>query len=297
MEFKKYQHIERFGNDEVLNIEFGECFIFPKIDGTQGSIWFNNEHHIIQAANKNRVLSEDADNAGFYAWVQKQENINEYLKHYDHRLYGEWLVPHTLKTYRDDAWKQFYIFDVMDDRGLCIPYNDYCEDLDSFGLEYISPLRIINNPDYEKLTSLLEENDYLIKDGEGAGEGIVIKRYNFQSVCGRQTWAKIVRTELKDKHRKLMGAPNQDGRQMIEQDMVERFCTAAFIEKTYTRIKKANNGWTSRCIPQLLSTVYHDFVVEELWDIIKRHKNPTINFKTLNFLVVQKIKECKSELF
>lgn len=36
MEFNKYQHIERFGTDEVENIEFGRCFIFYKIDGT---IW------------------------------------------------------------------------------------------------------------------------------------------------------------------------------------------------------------------------------------------------------------------
>ena len=28
MEFNKYLHIERFGTDEVENIEFGRCLIF-----------------------------------------------------------------------------------------------------------------------------------------------------------------------------------------------------------------------------------------------------------------------------
>jgi len=36
MEFRKYQHIERFGTDEVDGIEFGKCYIFYKIDGTIG---------------------------------------------------------------------------------------------------------------------------------------------------------------------------------------------------------------------------------------------------------------------
>ena len=35
MKFKQYQHIERFGTTEVQHIELGECFVFPKIDGTK----------------------------------------------------------------------------------------------------------------------------------------------------------------------------------------------------------------------------------------------------------------------
>jgi hypothetical protein len=37
MEFRKYQHIERFGTTEVKNIELGKVYVFPKIDGTNGS--------------------------------------------------------------------------------------------------------------------------------------------------------------------------------------------------------------------------------------------------------------------
>ena len=38
MKFRRYQHIERFGNDEVAGIEDGTCYVFPKIDGTN-AIW------------------------------------------------------------------------------------------------------------------------------------------------------------------------------------------------------------------------------------------------------------------
>lgn len=40
-----------------------------------------------------------------------------------------------------------------------------------------------------------------------------------------------------------------------------------------------------------------DLVNEEIWNIVKKMKNPTINFKTLNHLTVLKTKELKSELF
>jgi hypothetical protein len=38
MSFKKYQHIERYGTDEVEGIDAGLCYVFYKIDGTNSSI-------------------------------------------------------------------------------------------------------------------------------------------------------------------------------------------------------------------------------------------------------------------
>ena len=38
MEFRKYQHIERFGTSEVEQIEIGTCYVFPKIDGTNNMV-------------------------------------------------------------------------------------------------------------------------------------------------------------------------------------------------------------------------------------------------------------------
>lgn len=37
--FHKYQHIERLETTEVSRILDGECYIFPKIDGTNGQVW------------------------------------------------------------------------------------------------------------------------------------------------------------------------------------------------------------------------------------------------------------------
>lgn len=301
MEFRKYQHIERFGTDEVDGIEFGKCYIFYKIDGTNASVWLDKEGKV-KAGSRNRELTLENDNAGFYNAIINDERIINYLnKHPSHRLFGEWLVPHTLKTYRQDAWRKFYIFDVCLDKedGLeYIPYDIYKPLLEEFNLDYIPPLAIITNPTYESLIKCLEKTgQFLIEDGKGIGEGIVIKNYDFYNKYKRQTWAKIVANEFKEKHHKEMGCPEIKTEKMIEEKIVDDFCTESFIEKEYTKIVIEQNGWQSKYIPMLLGRVFSELIKEESWNIVKKYKNPKIDYKTLNALVIRKIKETKKEVF
>lgn len=301
MEFKKYQHIERFGADEVLNIEIGSIFIFPKIDGTNGSVWLDGG--AVQAGSRNRLLSIDNDNAGFCKAMLDDLRIEEYLlKHPEHRLYGEWLVPHSLKTYRQDAWRKFYIFDVCIDREDTveyIPYDIYKPMLDEFNLDYIPPIAEMKQGlhTYESFLKALEKNVFLIEDGKGIGEGIVIKNYDFYNKYGRQTWAKIVTNEFKEKNAKAFGVPLISAGKMTEEEIVDQFCTETLIEKEYAKIVTEKEGWRSEYIPMLLSTVFHELITEESWNFIKKFKMPTINYKTLNTLVIHKIKQVKSEIF
>jgi hypothetical protein len=300
MEFKKYQHIERFGNTEVEGIELGECLIFPKIDGTNGSVWVD-DNYTIKAGSRNRELTLDNDNAGFYNWVLNS-NIKKYLsKHPTHRLYGEWLVPHSLRTYRDDSWRRFYIFDVTidkeDDEVEYIPYDIYKPLLEEFNLDYIPPIAKIKNATYESFIKCLEQNIFLIKDGQGTGEGIVIKNYDYYNRFKRQTWAKIVTSEFKEKHAKTMGCPEIKAEKMIEEKILDDFVTEAFIDKEYSKIVTENEDWSSKYIPQLFGRCFSELIKEESWNIVKQYKNPTINYKTLNTLLIGKIKTVKKEIF
>ena len=302
MDFRKYQHIERFGSSEVEGIEAGTVYVFPKIDGTNSSVYLRDGK--VRAASRNRELTPERDNAGFYAYAVKDDKIRAYLEaHPDHRLFGEWLVPHSLKTYRDDAWRKFYIFDVCVDSnenqtGLrYLPYEEYQPEVDQFGLSYIEPLRIMKNGKYENFVRILDENDFLIKDGCGVGEGIVLKNYAFFNRYGRQTWAKIVTSEFKERHRKFMGAPVVIGDEMIEEKIADEFVTAAFVEKEVAKIENENGAWRSKLIPQLLGRVWHEFICEEMWNICKKFKNPKIDFRILNKLVIQRVKSIKPDLF
>ena len=129
------------------------------------------------------------------------------------------------------------------------------------------------------------------------GEGIVIKNYDFYNKYGRQTWAKIVTAEFKEKHYKTMGSPVFENK-MIEQTIVDEYITPSLIEKEYSKIVNENNGeWSSKMIPRLLSVVYYSLITEEMWNVLKKFKMPNINFKTLNSLTINKIKSTKSEIF
>jgi len=298
MGFKKYQHLERFGTTEVNQIELGTCYVFPKIDGTNASLWLENGE--IQAGSRTRQLTLDKDNAGFFKWSLDQLNLYAYLTlNPTHRLYGEWLVPHSLKTYREDAWRNFYVFDVIDSEGEDvnhIHYDVYQPMLENFGINYITPISIIKNASYEQLINQLMKNVFLIEDGKGVGEGIVIKNYDFKNKYGRQTWAKIVTSEFKEKHTKEMGASIMNGKKMVEEEIANKFVTKALCEKVYAKIDN-DSGFNSSQIPRLLNTVFYDVINEDSWNFVKEHKNPIINFKTLQHFVFAKVKEKANHLF
>ncbi len=145
MNFERYIHLERFGNDGVQGIEFGECWIFPKLDGTNGSVWFDDGR--ICTGSRNRKLPEalsnqnlddvpddvrSNDNQGFGVYIGNNRSTFEKLLagHPNRRLYGEWLVPHAFRGYRKEAWNRFYVFDVaqLDSEG-----NEHFSSFDIYG--------------------------------------------------------------------------------------------------------------------------------------------------------------------
>ena len=297
MEFMKYMHIERYGNDEVQGIELGESYIFPKIDGTNGSVWLSNG--LLCGGSRNRELSIDDDNQGFFTAIIEHGIIYPFLSKYPHlRLFGEWLVPHSFKKYREDAWRKFYVFDVADEtEGTYLHYAQYTPLLDEFNILYIPAMTITKNAAYDGLLKAMQENVFLVQEGEGCGEGIVIKNYDYRNKYGRVTWAKLVTNTFKEKHGREMGPHVMACKQMVEQEIADTYVTKHLVDKVYSKIVNEMQGWNSKYIPRLLQTVYYDLINEEIWNIVKKMKNPTINFRTLNTITTMKIKELLAELF
>jgi hypothetical protein len=295
MQFLKYQHIKRFGTNEVQDIEFGECYVFPKIDGTNASLWLGDDGKLC-AGSRNRELSLDNDNAGFMAWAVNSPEIKQFfLDNPSCRLYGEWLVPHSLKTYRSDVWRRFYVFDVMRDDKY-IPYNEYVDSLKDCYIDYIMPIAILRNGTYEQFIDQLAKNVFLIEDGKGAGKGIVIKRYDYKNKFGCTTWAKIVTSEFKEKHAKKMGGPVIQGRKMVEEEICDKYVTTALVEKEFAKIEN-ECGWSSKMIPRLLNVVFYSLVKEDSWEFLKKHKFPVVDFQRLKFFAFHFTKVRKPELF
>ncbi len=296
MGFLKYQHVERLGTLAVEGLLEGRCYVFPKIDGTNASVWWCPDNGL-QGGSRNRHLEIDNDNNGFLASMLQAGEISGFLQaHPDKRLYGEWLIPHSLKTYREECWGKFYVFDVIADEKY-MKYEDYQPLLEEHSVEYIPPIFIVEKPTEERLYNALKENNYLIEDGKGMGEGVVIKNYDFVNRFGRTTWGKIVSSEFKARHIKALGPREVKEKARIEDAIAAEFVTEAIVEKVYAKIVNDGDGWTSKDIPKLLNIVFYDVVREEMWQIVKKYKNPTINFKYLQHAVFAHTKVYKPELF
>lgn len=288
-------HVERLGTVKVNGIEKGSCYIFSKIDGTNACVWLD-KYGNIAVGNRNRELSLEQDNGGFYKWITENgDHLEKFLKDYpNYIIYGEFLIKHTLNTYRDDAWNNLYVFDVWDgENGRYLHYNEYQPLLEEYGIEYIPPLCIIVNGNTEKFIKELDNNDYLIEDGKGVGEGLVIKNYNFVNRFGDTVWAKVLKSTFKDKFKPTVKLTTE----LVEDKIVDKFVTEHLVEKTYAKIINETEGWETKYISRLFDTVYYDLINEEIWEIIRKFKRPTIDFKKLYFTTTRKIKEIKPELF
>ena len=300
--YVKYQHVEKLGTTEVDGILLGDVYVFPKIDGTNAHVWYDLKEEKHYYGSRNRTLSLASDNAGFAEWASRQDNLKDMVAAVGGaHVYGEWLVPHSLKTYKDSAWRKFYVFDIAerdDETGVVkhYHYNKVQALCEEYGIDYIAPIRIIKNPQYDNIVKVTEENTFLIKDGEGVGEGVVLKNYDFVNKYGRQTWAKVVTSDFKEKHNKTIGAPISKGTAYVEEAIVERYLTDDIIDKVFAKLT-LEDGWSSKMIPRLLQTVWYDFINENAWEMIKAHKCPTINYKVLNRFVMNRIKNYKQELF
>ena len=297
MQYRSYQHIEKLGNKAVEGILKGRCSIQPKIDGTNGVVWLGDDG-IVHAGSRKRDLTLDNDNAGFYNTIIHNENIKSYLlKHPDHYLYGEWLVPHTIKYYDPSAWKHFYVFDVYSDERCYIPYNEYSKELDKFGIKYIPEIINTVDPTMDDLTKCLNDSKYLIPEDK-MGEGIIIKNYSYRNPYGRCIFAKIVAEEFFDTKSKLRMKNHEVKNMNDEKDIVERLLSEPLIRKEFAKIKlEYPDIKKQELIGRTLNTIFHVFISEELLDCIEK-KKPLINFYYLKKECDERVKEVlRDELF
>lgn len=332
MPFRKYDHVERLGHPEVQDILLGDVWIFPKLDGTNASVWFEVDwvevdYHgpgglTIGCGSRTRTLSADSDNAGFWQWAHENTVLHKFMQlPRNWHLYGEWLVPHTLKTYRDVAWRRFWVFDVWDrDKDCYLSFEQYEPTLRAAGLDVVEPLCTYTNPTEEQLQREVEANTYLIQDGAGPGEGVVVKNYAWRNGFGRQPWAKIVRNEFKEENKRAFGTTAKIGEFQVEAAIAEEYVTPTLVQKTRAKIEQGlmntqdtpllefDEDYAQRrravleqhrgqIIPRLLETVFYELVNEELWMALKQHKFPTIDFKKLRGHSVLWTKKYAADLF
>jgi hypothetical protein len=111
-DFQKFPKIPRLMRD---------CVITEKIDGTNGVIWIAEDGITLACGSRNRWLTAEQDNFGFFKWVES--NFDDLLMLGPGYHYGEWWGQGIQRRYGLDE-KRFSLFNVHRwgdemDRPLC----------------------------------------------------------------------------------------------------------------------------------------------------------------------------------
>lgn len=293
MHYKSYQHVEKLGSKEVEGILNGRVYLFYKIDGTNSCVWLKDDG-TLGFGSRRRELNMVEDNAGFMTAIMTQpENkkvladLKEFLtEHPNYIIYGEWLVKHTLKSYSNDAWRQFYIFDIYDtETNEYIPYYVY-ESLFNLvykNLKYIPLIESLENPTEDDIKLRLgKTGDFLCT--AGLGEGIVIKNYDFVNRYGRRIWAKVLTEDFRENKNKTRNNNSINKEENAIEYEIIKLMTVEHVLKEKSKIEETYGGWSDKYIFELLNRSFTEFWSDNWQHIFKKFKMPTVNFKKLKQL-------------
>ena len=272
MTFVKYMHVERLteGNTEVDGILNGKVYIYPKLDGSNHCIWYDEDRAEIRCASRNQVLTSEYDSTKFVHtyYLTHKEKIDELMQDFKNLVfYGEFMNPHVIRYYTEDTWYDWFVFDVFNKDTLkWMTYEEYAPILDRYGISYIPPIAILENPITDALNECVMNNHYHTTD-DNIGEGIVIKNYEFVNRYGRTTWAKIVRDEFKTASK---AKPGTCGRVVItrEDTLVDKYLTPDFVAKEYYKFVDERGDWNDRMIPGLIQQVLSEWWKDYSYDVI-----------------------------
>lgn len=292
-EHMKYWKIPKLGSSETVGILEGCIEVYPKLDGTNASVWY--EDGTVCAGSRNRVLAIGDDNAGFLSWFLQQYTLISFVEDYPNlRIFGEWLVPHTIKGYLDLAWKNFYVFDVYDKSiGEFIPYDVYAPLLSAGGFSVIKPV-FLESPTAADIERLAPEIAAYLMKPDMVGEGVVIKNRAFINRYGNGASAKYVLEHFNNRVQDITPVIN------VEHEIAQALVTPELVEQTAAKILNSSgkSDWDrARMIPMLIKSVQRDVYAEDLYDKVVEMKGPLINHKVFHGAICSTMKKVSPQYF
>lgn len=282
--FYKYRKVQRLGKEETDGILEGTVHIQEKVDGANTSIWLD-ENKVIKMGSRTRTLGEEEFN-GFVPYVKGHNGIIELLAyHPEWRLYGEWLVRHTI-AYKETAYKKWYMFDIFDSEKMqFLSSPEVNKVAEEYGIETVPYLGVFENPTIDQLKELMDKSAF----GD-RGEGIVMKNMDFVSKFGDLEYAKLVTESFKEDNGVTFGGNNKYSDSYWEMYVVNKYMTLARIQKIMAKIQpEVNRRLDMQHVPRIMGTAYHDMITEEAWEIA--NKVPSLDYKVLKRIADKKAKQ------
>lgn len=281
--FRTYEKIHRLGKEETDGILDAPVHVQEKIDGANLQVWF--EDGVIRVGSRNNDVTDRPDGFnGAVAYCQNHEGIKAFFKETPTwRLYGEWLVRHTIH-YKETAYNKFYLFDIHDGTEFMpTPYVNAVAE--KYGIEaphYYGEMLVT---DLEQLKALVGKSML----GE-KGEGVVVKRSDFKNKFGELVYGKLVSYEFMEDNAVTFGGNNKFSKVYQEMYIVNKYMTLPRVQKVCNKIQsETSERLDMKHVPRVMNTAYHDLITEEAWEIAKR--NATIDFKQLQKLAFKKAKQ------
>ena len=281
MQFKLYQKIHRLGSDENEGILTGTVYIQEKIDGANTQIFTGDGK--IQLGSRNQSIGEGSFN-GFQEYVQAHEGIKKLTAdHPDWRLFGEWLVRHTL-SYDETSFKKWYLFDICNEKEEFLDLEEVYKIAQEYSILTPKLFLKATNPTLDQIQPFVGKSELGPK-----GEGVVIKNFDFINKWGVLSYAKLVTQEFKEDNSLVFGGNRKDSDSYWEQWAVNKFLDISRIRKIINKTESiTGNKIRIEDTPRVIGTAYHDMITEEIWEI---QKKVTGNF---NFKVLARIAQKKA---
>ena len=306
--YKSYIHVEKLDSPDCEGLlDNDKVYITAKVDGTNAVVFWNSEKACVSAGSRTRELNVLKDNAGFCQWVQ-ESNCDEVVAlrevvtdHPNWLIYGEWLGNNkfigSIKTYNLSSLGHLYIFDVYDiETQRYLADEEWRGQLSVYGLipYFIPILAVLNHPTYEEVAEVAEANSFLLPEGQ-KGEGVVCKVPNFVNKFGHFAYGKIVLAEYKQQ-RYAPKEKHPRERENQEQFIVDDFVTVSELNKAKEKVcvmcgRDEFNTRDTQMIGMFLTEVWVGSILDEIKTILKKYKNPVIDFRILNRYCVEKARK------
>lgn len=283
MKFKAYPKIHRLGKEETEGILDAPVTIQEKIDGANISIWL--DEGVVKCGSRTRELPDDESFNGFTQYVKDNPEIKKWLlENPDHRLYGEWLVKHTI-TYPETAYRKIYLFDIFDELEQKYYTQTSVEEVARrIGVEYPKVFASDVQITEEEIKDFVGKT---LVDHATNGEGVVIKRHGFTDKWGNHCYAKVVHEKFKEANSLVFGGNNKNSESYHEMYVVNKYCTLGRVQKIMQKLQpEIDHRLDMKETPQIAGRCLHDMITEEAWEIF--NKGTVIDNKKLKNLATRK---------
>lgn len=275
---RHYGKVHRLGKEETDGILVGDVAIQEKIDGANVSIWVTEDGKI-EMGSRTRQLRGDETFNGFIPYVLAHTGIQALLTlHPSYRLYGEWLVKHTI-DYKATAYKKFYLFDIWvpdgGEEGHFLHQEQVASYAKEFGIDVVPMYTPITNPTLEQIDELVGKSEF----GD-RGEGVVLKNLTFKNGFGDMVYAKRVTESFKEDNGIVFGGNNKHSDTYWEMFVTNKYMTLERVQKILNKLQpEVNERLDMKHIPRIMGMAYHDMLTEEIWEI--QAKVVALNFDAL----------------